>query len=358
MKACEKMKKESFSCGYGLLSLCCSRCLYGPCRISPFDRERTKTFCEEDGDLIVTKNILKQVVMESLEELKNIKKTIEEDNVKVNENTRESLEIIRKIKEKYELSSINSKKELFSYFCKNLRQFLSPFSGEKETLFDCLYPKKAFPYIYKKNLVSGSLSSILFELMEELSKKSQDIENFLDKCLKASLHIILSKEIRSDYQRLIFQEDLNAKQSDLLKKIEGFNSNPFSFLILLMDKDCPFKEELNKVVKKFDQMTNLIFTERINFLSMIGRELYKKWQKPLSEMKMLAIVSSKYVSSTLGALVLGFNVTSFPLLPIHGSKKVEGFFTKQLQNKFNNRYIIFKRKEIEDIISNFFREIL
>ncbi len=49
-------------CGFGLLGVCCKNCVQGPCRIDPFGEGPKEGICGASADLIVARNLLRQVV--------------------------------------------------------------------------------------------------------------------------------------------------------------------------------------------------------------------------------------------------------------------------------------------------------
>ena len=83
----------------------------------------------------------------------------------------------------------------------------------------------------------------------------------------------------------------------------------------------------------------MIAVKGSNALPKIGRKLFRKWALSVTDVKPIAFISSRHVTSVLGALALGYNVISFPSLPIHGSGRVEKFFCKDLLKIFGNAYL-------------------
>ena len=70
-----------------------------------------------------------------------------------------------------------------------------------------------------------------------------------------------------------------------------------------------------------------------------GRNLFARWALSVTDLKSIVLISSKHVTSTLGALALGYCVASFPPLPIHGRGAVETFFREDFQRTFGNVYL-------------------
>ncbi|MBU1706060.1 MAG: anaerobic carbon-monoxide dehydrogenase catalytic subunit [Pseudomonadota bacterium] len=57
----DRFEAQQPQCGFGLLGLCCRHCNQGPCRIDPFGDGPKYGVCGADADLIVARNLLRQV---------------------------------------------------------------------------------------------------------------------------------------------------------------------------------------------------------------------------------------------------------------------------------------------------------
>jgi len=57
----DRFEAQQPQCGFGLLGLCCRHCNQGPCRIDPFGEGPKYGICGADADLIVARNLLRQV---------------------------------------------------------------------------------------------------------------------------------------------------------------------------------------------------------------------------------------------------------------------------------------------------------
>ena len=76
MNPIDPESREFPPCGYGLLGLCCSDCLRGPCRISPF--EKTQALCGADSDLLVAGNLCRLAAGEFVRVLKSFTQVVGE----------------------------------------------------------------------------------------------------------------------------------------------------------------------------------------------------------------------------------------------------------------------------------------
>ena len=73
-------------CGYGLLGLCCSDCLEGPCRLSPFEGEKVKGRCGIGPDLLAARNLLRLVLREGGVALHFLRYALEESRNRIERN--------------------------------------------------------------------------------------------------------------------------------------------------------------------------------------------------------------------------------------------------------------------------------
>ena len=57
----DRYEAQQPQCGFGLLGICCRHCIQGPCRIDPFGNGPKVGICGASADVIVTRNLLRQV---------------------------------------------------------------------------------------------------------------------------------------------------------------------------------------------------------------------------------------------------------------------------------------------------------
>lgn len=57
----ERYEAQQPQCGFGSLGICCRHCIQGPCRIDPFGQGPTQGICGATADVIVARNLLRQV---------------------------------------------------------------------------------------------------------------------------------------------------------------------------------------------------------------------------------------------------------------------------------------------------------
>jgi carbon-monoxide dehydrogenase catalytic subunit len=57
----DRYEAQQPQCGFGSLGICCRHCIQGPCRIDPFGQGPAKGICGAAADVIVARNLLRQV---------------------------------------------------------------------------------------------------------------------------------------------------------------------------------------------------------------------------------------------------------------------------------------------------------
>lgn len=57
----DRYEAQQPQCGFGSLGMCCRHCIQGPCRIDPFGQGPAKGICGATADVIVARNLLRQV---------------------------------------------------------------------------------------------------------------------------------------------------------------------------------------------------------------------------------------------------------------------------------------------------------
>lgn len=357
-----KREGEKFAgCGYGLLGLCCSACLLGPCRLSPFEKESARGLCGDDRDLIVSKNLLRLAIGGAVEEMKSLKETILKSSAWNSAQLSEarSIKAEKGLTEKYGFSSNISKKELTQLLVEKSKNLLSPFPKDTTSFLLSQYPEEVYPHLYRENFLSGSLTSFLLDSIDFGQKESSGIEGILYQCLRISLLALTSEGLRHDISHLIDGENLSDMDERAFGILESLPPNPSPVVILLSGEDGLYREFISRMAdefgKRLKEVASIISIEGVGFFPNTGRRLFEKWSLSVPEMSVIVLIASKTATSILGALALGFTVTSFPPLPIHGSGRVEKFFFEDLRNKFGNAYLLSMQSEISSNILEFLR---
>ncbi len=347
------------------MGLCCSSCLLGPCRISPFETESTKGLCGDDANLIVAKNLLRLVTAEAARGMKDLSEAVRDlGTLATKQGARKQPPkgTLKGIVQKYGLTSRLSVNQLARYLVRESQQLLSPLSETERpsALFTSLYPEGAFPHIRRDTLLPESLVTPIFDGLGQEQKEAPTVEGILWQCLKTSMVALISEELHRDMRFLTDGEWLPTMEKETLDIAEGLPSDPLPVVILFSRDDDISGEFIGRTTKKLLQRlkgrARLIPVRDMSSLPSIGRGLFRKWSLPVNAVDAIAAVFSQSAASVLGALVCGFTVVSLPSLPMHGSTVVEKFFSKDLKEKLGSAYVPPRGGEVLPVILEFLGE--
>ncbi|MBM4277554.1 MAG: hypothetical protein FJ130_06655 [Deltaproteobacteria bacterium] len=359
MRRPEKDEEKFSACGYGLLGLCCSNCLLGPCRISPFEKDSEKGLCGDSSDVMVAKNLFKSVAGETLEELGSLKRAVERSSsLRTEGNAKRDAfsDNQREIFEKYGLPPKRTRKALSRFLFAEAEKLLSPMSRGQSLLLKNLYPEETFPSLYQVPFPPGSLMGYLLDSTGTGSAESSGIETILWNCLQISTAGIICEELKKDING-IFEERADQEEGQILDTLKTVSSHPSPVIIVVEDEKYGSRESIQPIAQRLKESIKgevpLLSVKAVALLPEIGRRLYKKWTTPVVGTKVMVWISSASTTWTLGALELGFNVISFPSLPIHGSDQVERFFSETLKKRFGNVYFHSWRENLLDEVLEF-----
>jgi hypothetical protein len=227
------------------------------------------------------------------------------------------------------------------------KNLLSLFPVPAGSLFPDLYPEKIFPAIRQIFKGSGfppdSLTSVVLDSMEVGERGSSEIEEILARALRVSLVMVIMDELRMKWSRIIQGMESEAKDREIPGVLEGLPSRPCPVIIHLAEGDLPSGSSLSRkeeeLLQELRGAAPMITVKESEALPEIGRKLSERWALSVTDMKPLALISSRRVTSVLGALALGYDVVSFPPLPIHGSGRTEKFFCEDFEWRFGNAYL-------------------
>lgn len=340
----EEETREFPPCGYGLLGLCCSDCLAGPCRISPFEKEKAKGLCGIDADLLVARNLLRLTAREGARSLKSFREVLRE--LKEKKKTRDLIAAAQGaygkwIGCKYRIPDAGGER-IISFLERESSALLAPFADEPPSLFPCLFPETTFPHLRQES-AAASLVEELLELLEEDQKGSGNPEECMRRCLGASVQILMAEELKRDLRTLLHPSS---------SREDGWEGT-WKFLRVLPDSSQPllisFSREgdfqspaMQRLAQGLNQNIPGLYSlsiREVSDLARIGRFLYEIWSLPVSSLAVVVLVESTWILPTLGSLALGFPTASHPPLPIQGSEKAEQFFTQGLRRAGQNFYL-------------------
>lgn len=330
----ERRAPKGVPCGYGLLGLCCSACLLGPCRLTPFfEGAQGKSLCGRDRDRMAAENLLALSLREALDGMGKLRGIL-----------------IRKA----------SRTEVWSLM-EETKKLLSLAPGEGSALSSSLFPEKIFPTLQgvfgEEGFPPRSLMDLLLDAIEVSQQSSTKVEKLLDQTLQLSLIAHLCEDL---YER-ITQEGENAewglRAPSLSEKIGRLPVKPKSLTIDWTDLEmaqtpslaASSRTQKERFLRSRQGGISILSIEDGRSLFELGRELFSKWGISITDIHPLILVSSRRINATLSALVLGCSVVSFPPLPIHGSARVEDFFAKKLKGSLGGIYrTLWQDEGVED----------
>jgi len=357
----EEEMREFPPCGYGLLGLCCSDCLAGPCRISPFEKETSKGLCGIDADLLVTRNLLRLTAREGAHSLKSFREVLRE--FKDRAKTRDLLAAAQGaygkwIGLKYRIPDAGSER-IISFLERESSALLTLLIDEPPSLFPSLFPETAFPHLRQESS-PGSLAEELLGLLEEGQKGSSSPEESLRRCLQASVQILMAEELKRDLRTLLH---LSSSREDgweeTWKFLQGLPGSAQPLLISFSREGGFQSPAMQRLAQELNQnIPNLhsLSIREVSDLARIGRFLHEKWSLPVSGLAAVVLVESSWILPTLGSLALGFSTASHPPLPIRGSEQAEQFFTRGLRRERQNFYLAALEETALFRLCQFFQE--
>jgi hypothetical protein len=299
-------------CGYGLLGLCCTACLHGPCRRSPFEVEEGGRFCGEDSDWIVAHNILQKVSVESLQMMAAFRNALEQ------------------------ASGPGSRIEASRL--EEMKRLLSPFLRGENGLLKSMYPERAFPCLHALEFPVGSWFAALLDIVTERPQMTRNAEAQLAKALCLSATALAAEALLRELAGPASEEMTIA-----------LPDTPSPLLLLVSDEDSLQDDGregvLNKIESACREEVLVCRLRHAAQLPALGRQMYERWGIPVSMSGSIAVVASASMSRGLGALALGFSLASLPGYPIHGSLRVENYLTQHLKQTFGHAYLSVKPRE-------------
>lgn len=299
-------------CGYGLLGLCCSACLQGPCRRSPFDGESGGEFCGEDRDWIVARNVIDRVVRESLQAMAPFKSGLERAAGRENPPAEPRLA--------------------------EMRALLSPFSGDSTALWERICPGRAFPSLQAFQFSAVPWCAALLEMAAVETEPPREIEAQLAGAIRLSAMTLAAEALSRGMAAAAPPErerPLPASAAPLLLLVSDGGAVPGAGPEALF-------EAIESACRKEAPICRL---SHVSELPAFGRKLYDRWGIPASLSGSIAVVASSSMTHGLGALALGFSVAAVPPYPIHGSERVENYLTRQLKSTVGHGYLAIKPYE-------------
>lgn len=335
MNPVDRGSREYPPCGYGLLGLCCSDCLQGPCRISPF--EKTPALCGADSDLMVAGNLCRLSAKEFVLALKSFIRIVGEFRKRKQSTGTLSKALTENLALKYGIPG----EELFPFLEKEATKLLDPLAVQPTLIFSSLLPERVFPQGLSVS-PWGSLWSELFGLVGWKEHQGADPEALLWHCLNSAAGMLMIEEFAHDMFSLLHPPRSESDQKkDGWVILPNFPDFPQPIVVSLVEAGYPQSAEMQRMATALREISGVlsISLRGTEGLLRLCHGLQEKWHRPLSDLPVAVLVESPNIAPTLAPLALGLPTVSDPSLPIQGSKKVEDFFYSGLSKVMGNFYL-------------------
>jgi hypothetical protein len=315
-------------CGYGLLGLCCSDCLRGPCRISPF--EKTQALCGAESELLVAGNLCRLAAGDFVRVLKSFTQAVGEFKKK---SKAPSKALTESLARKYGIPG----KELIPFLKKETTRLLDPLADQPPLPFSSLFPERAFSRDHSGKR-SAPLLAELFGLFNWKSPQEEDPEALLRRCLDSAASMLIVEELTRDILSLVSKTEREkggwANPSNLPNSVKPV-------VLSLVETEGLRSAEMQRLATSLKEISGVlsISLRGTEGLIRLCHSLQEKWHRPIPELPVVVLVESPNILPILAPLALGLATISDPSLPIRGSKKVEDFFYSGLSKVTGNFYL-------------------
>jgi len=360
--------QEFPSCGYGLSGLCCSACLEGPCRISPFDRTTQKGKCGASADRLVAANLLRIIAAETAARLADLTQIVHQARTSSVEQPVVSMVnpgIANDISDKYGLAPAAAGKaggaDLLAREVEALLSLNHP--GRHLTPFwSRLYPAEVFPQLYTGEILPTiSLTLTGLSAFQSIQKQDAALEDILGACLRVSLAYLICEELIQDLE--IFRDKGSSQETGKTEpeSAEALDAAlPSAIAIILLKTPQPgcneFLEQEAETFRRQWQGALVEISRPAGFFD-IGRQFYRRHSRPLTDTAPLVVALTHSAALVVGILACGCSVFSRPGLPLYGSEPVSRFFSKDIEGGGSAVYITPEAGDMVSVAHNYFRKV-
>ena len=196
MNPVDRGSREYPPCGYGLLGLCCSDCLRGPCRISPF--EKTQALCGAESELLVAGNLCRLAAGDFVRVLKSFTRVVSEFRERNETTGALSKALIEDLACKYRIPE----EEVIPFLEKETTKLLDPLADQPPLIFSSLFPERVFPRGHSGSRC-GPLLGELFGLLDWKGHEGADPEALLWRSLNSAACLLMVEELTHDILSLL-----------------------------------------------------------------------------------------------------------------------------------------------------------
>lgn len=343
------MKNEPFAtqdmppCGYGRIGLCCSACLSGPCRISPFEPDAAGARCGVSPDQLVAARLLRMIASEAAARLSLLAQRI---GTARRSDRRPAGDAVKPLALKYGLDADALEQ---GGGCGRLAAemegllALAPAVDKPNPLLGRLYPESVFPQFYSAALLpAGSPALTVLDAHAMAGVNAAPLPDLFTGCLKASLVDLICRE---------FVFDLDALAGDGDKAAAG---RPTRDGILFVTDQDPSSPWLVPDIRAFCSAWEGPLTALSQPAALFDLVRQTCPGGPVSAGDCLPPVVAVTCSPALivAMLCCGFSVVSTLGLPLYGSARAAAFFGSDLKRLTGGVYQPAEAGELSKTVCN------
>ena len=353
------------ACGYGLSGLCCSACLSGPCRISPFDRDAERGKCGASADLLVAGNLLRMIGVDAAGRLADLAHCVH--RVRATSAGRPAAspvnpKIAREILDKYGLEEAEAGKAdgigRLAGKAEDLLAVNLP-ARDLSPVWSRLYPENIFPQFYSGRILpAASLTLVGLSAFQGFHKPDAARKDILQACLKVALVYMICDELIQDLEILQGGETARGVENNELKAAETLDPDlpPKGVIMISTAVQGLDGLERNSEIFRNQWPGPLVELSRCAGLLAISRQIYRHRSRPPAETEPLVVVFSASAALVVGTLVCGYTVVSRPGLPLYGSDSIRRFFSEDLRQIFGAVYLPPEAGDMLSVAQDYFRK--
>ena len=345
-------------CGFGLTGLCCSACLSGPCRISPFDKNSGRGKCGASAEQLVAGNLLRMIAAEASAHMAELARLINRVQPQKPPFSASAADLFTK----YDLDAAAVKQtgsaSLMASEMVGLLALNQP-ASEVNPLLTRLYPKAAFPHFYNNGLLpSGSLLQTVLCAHQTGRFNAATIEDMLRLSLKVSLVDLVCRELLCDLRAVVDENCVRKpkkRQDKIIKKLTPIPAA--DDILLLTDGEQPsgWLDRETDMFRNAWEGTIIDITRPADLFG-IARRFHQTCSYPIVDTSPLVIAVSPSPALICGILDCGYPVISCPGLPLFGSEYALKFFSEDLRRLTGSVYPAAAGDDLLSQAVNYFRE--
>jgi len=348
-------------CGYGRAGLCCSACLLGPCRISPFERDLEKGICGVSADRLTAGNLLRMIAAETAARQFALARLVQRVGAGSEQGAPlENQETARALFDKYgpdpsAIGKSGAAARIAAEIETLLRAAVS--GGNPQSRWLRLYPADAFPQFYSAEILpTADLCRAAPAAFELFQNREATLDDLLWTCIRTSLVCLICEEMIQDLETLGGAAPASGSSGPASTAAAALDpALPSAGAVLLLDgwrTDSGAGRDV-EAFRKHWRGPLIEFSRPAAFFE-IGRQFLRRYSRPLADAAPPVVAATPSAAQIVGILACGFTVASLPELPLGGSERVARFFGEDLKKVVGSFYLAPEGGDILTVMQNRF----